>query len=148
MCEANVLDTGVMLGVTIEKDSHHELCFDYVTNGEPCYVSPTVRTEYERKKTGIREDLNQEIVEHRGAFVEEVESDPLTPSAIEWVCAELLDRDMKSFRYLNKYYQKKRDESRVRPIQKVEVEMDLEEMGMEVWEDAAEDKRGRGIVFH
>jgi predicted nucleic acid-binding protein len=147
MCEAKVLDTGVMLGVTIEKDAHHELCLDYVTAGEPCYVSPTVREEYKRKEKRIRQKLNEEIINHRNDFIDEVESDPLTSGAIDWICSELLDRDMDSFRYLHKYYQRKRNESRIQSVSQLEIEADLEDMEMEIWEDAAKDQGGAESFF-
>ncbi|GAA0459684.1 hypothetical protein GCM10008985_15100 [Halococcus dombrowskii] len=147
MCEVKVLDTGVMLGVAIEKDSHHKTCFDYVSDREPCYVPPTVRSEYKDKENEIRSELNQEIVDHRNEFTETVESDPVTSGTIDWICANLLNRDMRSFRCLHKYYQEKRAESRTRSIPQMEIELDLEAMEMEVWEDAAKDRGGAESFF-
>jgi len=140
---AKVLDTGVLLGVTIEKDAHHELCYEYVTKGGPCYITPTVDDEFSNKEEEIRGDLHSELTTHRTRFISEVDSDALSPGAIDWVRSNLLDRDeMDSFRYLEAYYQKKRKEARYRRLDKLEVSKDLEDMEMEVWEDAAEDEGG------
>lgn len=144
---AKVLDTGVLIGVTIEKDAHHELCFDYMTDGGTCYVTPTVEKEFGRKEDEIRNRLYKEINNHRVEFDSEVDSSTLSVKAIDWVRNNLLDRKMDSFRFMAKYYQQKREECRIRNVDKLEVTMELEDMEMEVWEDAAKDKGGLESLF-
>jgi|AntRauMinimDraft_3_1070383.scaffolds.fasta_scaffold03156_2 predicted nucleic acid-binding protein len=144
---AKVLDTGVLLGVTIEKDTHHELCFEYVNDGGTCYVTPTVKQEFGQKENEIRTRLYEEINDHRVEFASEVDSDTLSIGAIDWVRSNLLDRDMDSFRFLAEYYQQKREECRIRNVDKLEVVMELEDMEMEVWEDAAKDKGGLESLY-
>lgn len=144
---AKVLDTGVLLGVTAEKDAHHELCFDYVADGGTCYVTPTVKKEFSRKENEIRTQLYEEINDHRIEFTSEVNSDTLSVGTIDWVRNNLLDRDMNTFRFLAEYYQQKREECRIRNMDKLEVAMELEAMEMEVWEDAAKDKGGLASLY-
>lgn len=52
MPDVSVLDTGVLLGATIEKDTHHEECIDYLLEIDLCYVTPTVEREFNTNTEG------------------------------------------------------------------------------------------------
>jgi len=138
MTESSVLDTGVLIGVSVENDTHHHDCIDYVIDKSKCYVTPTVDKEFQRKESEIRTTLSGEIADHRHAVSNEVEQDSISEDVISWIETNLLSRCENAYRCLKTYYADKKDEARIRRIDKLEIISDLEEMEMEVWEDAAE----------
>ena len=142
MPDESVLDTGVLIGVTVEKDTHHRRCVDYVVEKSECHVPPTVDQEFQRKETEIRTTLSEEIIDHRHAVSREVEQAVISEGVIGWIESNLLDPEKNSFRCLKAYYEHKKDQARFRNIDKLEIISDLEELELEVWEDAADSYGG------
>jgi predicted nucleic acid-binding protein len=142
MPDFSVLDTGVLLGATIEKDTHHEECIDYLLEIDLCYVTPTVEREFNTKDEDIRSTLSDEISQHRQDVSTEVDNQTLSPSAIDWIRTNLLNRGLSSYRFLEQYYQNLRREARFSTIDRLQVISDLEEMEFEVWEDQTEEHGG------
>ena len=142
MPDISVLDTGVLLGATIEKDTHHEECIDYLRTKETCYVTPAVEREFDTKDRDIRETLSDEISQHRHDVSSEVDDQTLSPSAIDWIRTNLLNQELNSYRFLDQYYQNLRSEARFSTIDRLQVISDLEEMEFEVWEDETEEYGG------
>lgn len=149
MPDVSVLDTGVLIGATIEKDTHHEECIDYLLAKELCYVTPTVKREFDTKDEDIRNTLADEISQHRHDVSTEVSNQTLSPSAIDWIRTNLLDRELNSYRFLEQYYQNLRGEARFSTIDRLQVISDLEEMELEVWENETEEYGGlESLVEH
>lgn len=142
MPDISVLDTGVLLGATIEKDTHHKECINYLLTKRTCYVTPTVEREFDTKDEDIRETLSDEISQHRQDVSVEVENQTLSPSAIDWIRTNLLSQELNSYRFLDQYYENLRDEARFSAIDRLQVISDLEEMEFEVWEDETEEYGG------
>lgn len=142
MPDVSVLDTGVLLGATIEKDTHHEECIDYLLAKESSYVTPTVKQEFDDKDEEVRSELADEISQHRHDVSRKVDNETLTPSAIDWIRTNLLDGDLNSYRFLEEYYQNLRGKARFSNIARLQVISDLEEMELEVWKDEAETHGG------
>ena len=142
MPDVSVLDTGVLLGATIEKDTHHEECIDYLLEIDLCYVTPTVKREFDTTDEDIRSTLSDEISQHRQDVSTEVDNQTLSPSAIDWIRTNLLNRELNSYRFLEQYYQNLRREARFSTIDRLQVISDLEEMEFEVWEDQTEEHGG------
>lgn len=142
MPDVSVLDTGVLLGATIETDTHHEECIDYLLTKEICYVTPTVKREFDTKDEDIRTTLADEISQHRHDVSTEVDSQILSPNTIDWIRTNLLDRQLNSYRFLEQYYQNLRGEARFSTIDRLQVISDLEEMEFEVWEDESTEYGG------
>lgn len=142
MLNISVLDTGLLIGATIEKDTHHEECIEYLLGRDVCYVTPTVEREFEHKDEEIRSTLADEISQHRQDVSTEVDNERLSPEAIDWIRRNLLDRGFKSYRFLERYYQNLRGDARFSNIDRLQVISDLEEMEFEVWEDESESYGG------
>lgn len=142
MPEISVLDTGLLLGATVEKDTHHEECIEYLLERDICYVTPTVEAEFEHKGEEIRSTLADEISQHRQDVSTEVENERLSPGTIDWIQTNLLDRSLNSYRFLQEYYQTLRNKARFSNIERLQVVSDLEEMEFEVWEDESESYGG------
>lgn len=138
----SVLDTGVLLGATIEKDTHHEECIDYLLEKDTCYVTQTVEMEFDVKDEEIRTTLADEISQHRHDVSREVDSQTLSTSSIDWIRSNLLDRELNSYRFLEEYYQNLRDRARFSTIDRLQVVSDLEEMEFEIWEDETKEHGG------
>jgi len=137
MTEGFVLDTGVLIGVSVENDTHHNECVEYVVERSDCYVTPTVEAEFQRKEAEIRTTLSEEISEHRHDVSQEVDQEVASDGVISWIETNLLESVDNAYRCLKAYYENKRREARFRRIDKLEIISDLEEMEMETWEDAA-----------
>lgn len=137
-----VLDTGVLLGITIETDAHHQECLQYAVTSERCLVPPASQAEFQYKEPEIRERLHDELTAHRQEVSREVHDENLSPSTIGWIQANLLDREMDTFRFLYAYYEQLRSQSRYDQLLKDQIIYDLEEMEFEVWDDAAADEGG------
>lgn len=148
MSENRVVDTGVLVGVCIEIDQHHELCFDYVVEADgTVYVTPTVRSEFEDVEPKIREELHREIAQHRQDVIREMSEGKLSRDAIGYIREQLLERKSRAYRFLYEYYSDL-ESSRVQ-VDRLEIELDLEDMEAEVWEDASEEGGGiRALTEH
>ena len=142
MPDVSVLDTGMLLGAIIEKDTHHEECIDYLLGKELCYATPTVEREFESKDEDIRSTLADEISQHRHDVSSEVDNQTLSPSTIDWIRTNLLNRELNSYRFLEQYYQNLRGDARFSTIDRLQVITDLEEMELEVLKDETEEYGG------
>lgn len=142
MPDISVLDTGVLIGATIQKDTHHEECIEYLLTKETCFLTPTVEREFDNKEEDIRETLSDEITQHRHDVSNEVDNQTLSPSTIDWIRTNLLTRELNSYRFLSRYYQNLRNEARYATIDRLQVISDLEEIEFEVWQDETEEYGG------
>lgn len=108
MAESSVLDTSVLIGLSIENDQHHKNCYQHVVNCDgDCWVTPTARSEYEDLAPEIRNQLNDEIIQHRQRVQQEVGGDVLQRDELEWIRDNLIannPRKSKSFTYLYEWY--------------------------------------------
>ena len=142
MTGISILDTGILLGATIEKDTHHEACLSYLLDHDCCYITPTVEREFHEKSDEIRTRIADEISQHRQDVRNEVDEGILSTGSIDWIQRNLLDRGLSSYRFLNEYYQQLRSEARFSNIDRLQVISDLEEIEFEVWEDESEEHGG------
>lgn len=149
MTSVSVLDTGVLIGISIEQDQHHERCVEYTLNqSHDIYATPTVRDEFERKADEIRSELADEIAQHRQAVIREIQKEKLKREDILYIRDQLLPDDpydYRPYRFLYEYYTNKADDRVV--VDRLEIELELEDMEAEVFEDAAAEYGGwRGLV--
>jgi|AntDeeMinimDraft_5_1070356.scaffolds.fasta_scaffold00957_6 hypothetical protein len=131
----SVLDTGVLIGITIENDAHHDECYGHLQNRDECIVTPIVESEYSKVSTQIRTKISDELTQHRQKVSTEVDQGELSTSTIGWIRSSLLDRDMRCSEFLDQYYDVKQNESRYDQVYKLSIVGDLEDMEMGVWDD-------------
>lgn len=145
MSESSVLDTGVLIGFCIQLDQHHEECRKYITgNSWDMIVPPCVDDEFSDVEEKIRNDLAEEIGEHREDLQKEMKNkENFNRSDLRYIRNNLLPDDPTEWRawtFLRKYYDNLIS-SRVE-VDKLEVVYDLNDFEIEVYEDAASDIGG------
>jgi hypothetical protein len=134
-----VLDTGVLIGICVEKDQHHKNCYEYVVDDDnkDCYATPTVKREFEDVEEHIRTELSREIRKHREKITNEIDEGKLDKDDLHFIRDTLLDKEFRAYTCLYEYYtQKAKTEYR---IDKLELEFDLNDMETEVWESPVEE---------
>lgn len=136
MSVVKVLDTGVLIGLCITIDQHHERCFSYLTDDEcTVYITPVAHSEFQDIEKAIRTELHEELVEHRMSVSEEANDGLLDRDDLEWIRDNLIDRSYgtRSTHHLVEFYnQLMKDRF---DIDKLELEFKIQDMEAEVWED-------------
>lgn len=137
MSHLGVIDTGVLIGFTIEQDQHHENCKDYIIDGghREVILPPTADSEFSNIEQRIRKSLSSEVSEHRQKVQRVVNDDPLDRSGLRFIRDGLLDSDdsERAYSFLYKFYSRLIKE-RVQ-IYVQEIISKLSNIETEVWVD-------------
>lgn len=142
MSKVRVLDTGVVIGTTIDKNQHYKNCSKYIQSGNTTYTPPTTDQEYQKRESHIRDTLAEEIRHHREDVINEVDKGTISEGTFKWIRDNLLDPNYRSFTYLYEYYNNKISESRFENILRLQLSYDLDDMSYEVYDDASKDLGG------
>jgi predicted nucleic acid-binding protein len=140
MGRVKVLDTGVLIGILVAQDQHHDDCLDYVvdSNGD-AYATPTVGQEFKTKIGDIRNTLSQEIKQHRRAVIRHIGKKTLDRTDLVQIRENLLETDFDAHRFLFKFYEKIADRGEIGRIQLTNM---LSNIATEVYNDGAKEHGG------
>lgn len=144
MPHIGVIDTGVLIGFTIEQDQHHENCRDYIIDGghSDVFLPPTANAEFTMIEREIRESISDEVIQHRQSVQNEVNDDRLDRSGLRFIRDDLLDPNelKRVYSFLYKFYTNL-IQTRVE-IYIQEIVSKLSNIETEVWIDRSEDYGG------
>lgn len=135
-----VLDTGVLIGIAVEQDQHHQECLDYVVNSDgDAYAPPTVIYEFKDKLSDIRNELSREIRQHRKEVIKHTGKKQLNRTDLVKIRENILDTDYEAHRFLFEFYDKIADRD---PVERSTLTNMLSNMATEVHSDGAKEYGG------
>lgn len=140
MGRVKVLDTGVLIGIAVEQDQHHQECIDYVANSDSdAYATPTVIYEFKDKLSDIRDELSREIRQHRKEVIKHTGKKRLNRTDLVKIRENILDTDFEAHRFLFEFYDKIADRGQ---IERNTLTNMLSNMATEVHNDGAREYGG------
>lgn len=135
-----VLDTGVLIGITVAQDQHHEDCLNYVVDSDAdAYATPAVGQEFKDKLGEIRNTLSQEIKQHRKAVIKHIGKSTLNRTDIVQIRENILETDFEAHRFLFEFYEKIAERGK---IERTKLTNMLSNMATEVYKDGAKEHGG------
>ena len=137
MAVESVVDTNVLVAISIELDMHHENCLEYVRDTDCCHVPPVVSHEFAKVESKLRTTLFEDLAEHRLQVEREIESGHITPGKIQEIRRRAIDEDWRSHNHIHAFYDQLEMSAGYDPIYKIELVDQLEMLENEVWQDAA-----------
>lgn len=145
MGRVKVLDTGVLIGVAVAQDQHHQACLDYVADsGDEPYITPTVGDEFEEKLEEIRDQLSREIKQHRSDIIKHVGQTTLDRTDLVKIRENILETDFEAHRFLYEFYEVIAEKG---DISRGELTNMLSNMATEVYYDGAKEYGGVGSLI-
>jgi predicted nucleic acid-binding protein len=140
MGRVKVLDTGVLIGIAVKQDQHHQECIDYVANSDTsAYATPTVIYEFKDKLRDIRDELNREIRQHRKEIIKHIGKKQLDRTDLVKIREDILETEFEAHRFLFEFYDKIADRGQ---IERSELTSLLSHMATEVYNDGAKEHGG------
>lgn len=140
MGRVKVLDTGVLIGITVAQDQHHEDCLNYVADPDAdAYATPVVGQEFKDKLDEIRNTLSQEIKQHRKAIIKQFNKSTLNRTDIVQIREDILDTGFDGHRFLFKFYEKIAERGKIEASKLTNM---LSNMATEVHKDGAKEHGG------
>lgn len=137
MDRVKVLDTGVLIGITVAQDQHHERCLDYVVGSDgKNYATPTVWDEFKPKIKEVRNQLSEEIKQHRKDIIREFGKTVLNRTDLVKIREQFLEADTRAHRFLFEFYDD------LSSIELDELADKLSDMATEVFDDGAKESGG------
>ena len=135
-----VLDTGVLIGITIAQDQHHEECLNYVVDSDAdAYATPIVGQEFKDKLSEIRDILSREIKKHRKTVIKNFGKNILNRTDIVQIREDILNTDFNSHRFLFEFYEEIAQQGEIERSQLANL---LSDMATEVYKDGAKEHGG------
>lgn len=145
MPDVRVIDTNVVIGLTIKHDRHHATARAYTVGYDSTvYLPPTAKEEFEDLESDIRQELSVQITAHQEDVIETFDEGRLQRRHLNHARNALLAEGDDITPALRGYYDNLKS-TRPQPYRQEIVE-DLNIMSIEVWEDASEDMGGWNSV--
>lgn len=108
MSDVGVIDTGVLIGFTIKNDQHHETTREYILKTGPAklFIPPRAKTEFDNAESYIRNEFNQEVIDHRHAVSNNINSTTIHKGVIKYIRDQILDESAQSrvYAFLYRWY--------------------------------------------
>lgn len=144
MGHIKILDTGVLIGIIVEQDQHHQDCIDYVDDSDSdAYTTPVVRDEFQKKIRDIQRKLTQQILKHRRNVLKHTQEGQLDRTDLVKIKENVLNTDSEAHRFLYDFYDVVADRVIERgPIERRELANKLSNMSTEVGCDGAREYGG------
>lgn len=135
-----VLDTGVLVGIVVAHDQHHQKCLDFVLESdETSYATPTVAYEFRDKLPEVRNTLSREIKRHRQTIVKQIGKKRLNRTDLVRIREQILDTALDAHRFLFEFYDQLVEQGKIKRNDLIDR---LSDMATEVHEDAAKEHDG------
>jgi predicted nucleic acid-binding protein len=140
MCRVKVLDTGVLIGIAVAQDQHHQNCIEYVTNSDDdTYAPPTVIYEFKDKLGEIRTNLHRVILKHRKSVIKHIGDTELDRTDLVKIREDILDTDINAHRFLFEFYEEIAKDGKIERDTLTDL---LSDMATEVHDDGASEYGG------
>lgn len=135
-----VLDTGVLVGIAVAHDQHHQKCLDFVLeSNEASYATPTSVYEFRDKLPEVRNTLSRDIKRHRRTLVKQIGKKRLDRTDLVQIREQILDTELDAHRFLFEFYNQLTQQGEIKRANLIDR---LSDMATEVHEDAATEHGG------